>query len=49
MFVKLAKFGFLEDFRVLYYIKVPNFVKLAKFGILKDFSCAIIHKAHELC
>jgi len=29
-FVKLAKFGLIEDFRVLYYIKGMEFVKLAK-------------------
>jgi len=47
-FVNLAKFGILEDFSVLYYIKVHTFVKLAKFGILEYFSCAILHKSHEI-
>jgi len=36
-FVKLAKFGLLEDFRELYYLKVTKFVKLTNFYILEDF------------
>jgi len=30
-FVKHAKFGLFEDFRVLYYVKVTKFIKFAKF------------------
>jgi len=36
-FVKLAKVGLLEDFRVLYYVNVTEFVKLANFRISEDF------------
>jgi len=47
-FVNLTKFCILEDFRVLYYIKIKKFVKKTKFGILEDLSCAILHKSHEI-
>src|SRR3954462_3870459 len=36
-FVKFAKFAILEDFCVLYYIKVTKFIKFAIFGIYEDF------------
>jgi len=36
-FVKFAKFGILDDFRVLYFIKVTKFVKLGTLVFWKIF------------
>jgi len=47
-FVKLFYIDILEDFCVLYYIKVTKLVRLAKFGHFEDFSCTILHKSREV-
>jgi len=44
-FVKLDKFGILEDFRVLYYIKITKSLNLQSLIFMKIF---ILHKSHEV-
>jgi len=44
-FVKLDKFGILEYFRVIYYIKITKSLNLQSLIFKKIF---ILHKSHEV-